>query len=77
MTTELLERAFTQAAGLSQDQQNAIASLVLREMESEQQWDERFACSQDALAELADEAVMEFERGETKPLEELLGIEND
>jgi hypothetical protein len=29
------------------------------------------------LAELADEAVMEFERGETKPLEELLGIEND
>lgn len=77
MTTELLERAFTKASALPQKQQNAIASLLLREMESEQRWDETFARSQDVLAGLADEALMEFERGETVLLEESLEIEND
>jgi len=75
--TTLLERAFTKASQLPVEQQNVVATLLLREMESEERWAELFAKSQDALSELADEALAEFERGETKPLEESLEISND
>ncbi|MBL8189781.1 MAG: hypothetical protein JNK38_17340 [Acidobacteria bacterium] len=73
----LLEQAFTKASQLPIEQQNVVATLLLREMESEEGWTELFAKSQDALSELADEALAEFERGETKPLEESLEITND
>ena len=75
--TTLLERAVAEASKLTVEQQNFVAALLLREMESEKRWTEAFAKSQDKLASLADEALMEFERGETKPLEELLEITND
>ncbi len=75
--TTLLERAVAEASKLTMEQQNFVAALLLREMESEKRWTEAFAKSQDVLASLADEALMEFERGETKPLEELLEITND
>ena len=75
--TTLLERAVAEASKLTMEQQNFVAALLLREMESEKRWTEAFAKSQDKLASLADEALMEFERGETKPLEELLEITND
>lgn len=75
--TKLLERAFTKASKLPVEQQNVIASLLLREMESEERWTEVLAQSQDKLAMLADEALAEFERGETEPLEEALEITND
>lgn len=61
--TTLLERAFTKASQLPIEQQNVVATLLLREMESEERWAELFAKSQDALSELADEALAEFERG--------------
>ena len=75
--TTLLERAFTKAAQLPIEQQNVVASLLLREMESEKRWTEALAKSQDVLASLADEALMEFERGETVSLEESLEIANN
>ena len=75
--TTLLERAVAEASKLTMEQQNFVAALLLREMESEKRWTEALAKSQDVLASLADEALMEFERGETKPLEELLEITND
>jgi hypothetical protein len=58
--TELLEKAFSQASRLPLEQQNAVATLLLKEMESEQMWAESFASSQDALSGFADEALKEF-----------------
>ena len=58
--TQLLERAFAAASHLPAPEQDAIA-----ELESERRWSEAFAASQDQLAALADEALREFEDGET------------
>ena len=38
------------------------------ELDSEERWSTAFASSQDELAALAEEALREFETGETKPL---------
>lgn len=61
--TRLLEQAIREAVKLPPDQQDAIASLMLAEMASEQRWDEIFAQSQDLLAQLAAEAIREDEAG--------------
>jgi hypothetical protein len=67
--TQLLERAFTEAAKLTETEQDAVASLLLAELESERRWAHSFASSQDELAKLADEALREFEAGETLPMD--------
>ena len=75
--TQLLERAFATAAKLPDRDQDAVASLVLAEMESEERWAGAFATSQDQLAALADEALRELERGETLPLDLKRDFSND
>lgn len=67
--TLLLERAFTEAAKLSPAEQDAVASFLFAELESDRRWAEAFASSQDQLGQLADEALREFEAGETLPLD--------
>ena len=67
--TQLLERAIAAASKLPALEQDAIASLLLAELESERRWSETFASSQDQLAALADEALREFEAGETLPMD--------
>jgi hypothetical protein len=70
--TELLEKAFAEAANLPAEEQDLIAKVLLEDLAAEQKWDQAFANSQDELTVLADEAVAEFEQGETRPLEESL-----
>jgi hypothetical protein len=67
--TPLLEQAFTKASRLSSEEQDTIASLILKEIEAEQLWDKAFANSQDTLAQLADEALSEHRAGRTKRLD--------
>ena len=67
--TQLLERAFTEASRLTESEQDAVASLLLAELDSERRWSHSFASSQDQLAKLADEALREFATGETRPLD--------
>ncbi len=67
--TQLLERAFTEASKLPDAEQDSFASLLLAELESEQRWSQAFASTQNQLATLADEALREFEAGETLPLD--------
>jgi hypothetical protein len=67
--TQLLERAFAAAAKLPDTEQDAVASLLLAELESEHRWAEAFAKSQDQLSALADEALRELEAGETQPMD--------
>jgi hypothetical protein len=65
---KMLERAFAEAARLPEDEQEAIACLILEEMEAERGWDERFAKSEGKLAEMARRAKEQHARGETTPL---------
>jgi len=64
----LLKQAFREAAKLSPEEQDAIASMLLAELDSERRWDERFAESQDALARLAKQAVDDENAGRTEEL---------
>lgn len=66
--TKLLEKAFAEAAKLPAEEQDALATAVLSEIESERRWDQLFTESADTLSELADEALAEHGRGRTKPL---------
>jgi uncharacterized protein YcaQ len=70
--TELLEKAFSEASKLPSSMQNLIAKRLLKDIEAEEKWDETFADTQDELSQLADEALEDFEKGETKPIEEIL-----
>jgi hypothetical protein len=66
--TELLERAFTKASKLPEKEQNAMAALLLEELASEQRWEAAFAASPDQLARMARAALLEFEAGQTRPM---------
>lgn len=67
--TKLLEQALAKARQLPEAEQDAIARIVLDEIESEQRWDERFARSPDKLQKLADEAWSEHEADGSEELE--------
>ena len=69
--TKLLKELIDKLSKLSPERQDELAAWLLAEMEDEARWDKSFAESQDALEKLADEALAEHKRGETRPLEEL------
>ena len=66
--TQLLKKAIKEVEKLSEADQDAVAALVLEELESEKRWSEAFAKSPDLLAKLAQEALAEDAAGRTKPL---------
>lgn len=67
--THLLEQAYAQVAQLPEADQDAIAALILEELEDEQRWQKSFAQYPDALARLAQEALAEHRAGLTQPLD--------
>ena len=67
--TQLLEKAFSEAAKLPDKEQNAVATLLLEELASEKRWEEAFASSQQQLSSMAREALREFEAGQTLPMD--------
>ena len=67
--TELLEQAIAQLKTLPIDKQDAIATLILEEIEDERRWDESFTRSPDLLAKLAAEAMVEYRAGKTQELD--------
>lgn len=67
--TKLLERAFTEAAKLPEQEQDALAAAILEELESERRWDELFERSGNVLSELAEEALAEHRAGRTRELD--------
>jgi hypothetical protein len=64
--TKLLEKALEKVSSLPQDEQDAIASQILAELEDEAAWERGFASQQGKLRRLADEALAEHRRGETR-----------
>jgi hypothetical protein len=67
--TELLERAIAQLKTLPADEQDAIAAMILEEIEEERRWDRSFGRSPDLLAKLAAEAMAEHRAGKTQELD--------
>lgn len=67
--SEQLEQVIAQLRSLPIDKQDAIATLILEELEEEQRWDDSFARSPDLLAKLATEAMAEYRAGKTQELD--------
>ncbi len=70
--TTLLEKALQKVEALPEDDQNAIASEILDSLADEEAWKSRFVARRDRLRQLAQEALQEDERGETRPLDDSL-----
>jgi hypothetical protein len=67
--TQLLEEAFAEASKLPQQEQDALAAVILEELASERRWDQAFADSADLLAQLAHHALAEHRAGKTHLLD--------
>ncbi len=67
--SKLLERVVQKARKLPDAEQDAIAAIILEELEDETRWEQAFSKSQDALARLSAEAMEEDQKGETKELD--------
>jgi hypothetical protein len=67
--TQLLEKAVARVSTLPDREQDALASVLLDELESERRWDQLFASSQDLLGLMAREALAEYRAGEAEPLD--------
>jgi hypothetical protein len=67
--TKLLEQAVAKARALPEAEQNAIAQIVIDEIESERQWDALLAKSPEKLRKLADRAWAEHEAGDSQELD--------
>lgn len=67
--TDLLEQAIARLKILSAVEQDAIAAIILEELEDEVHWDRAFANSKDTLAKLAGEAMAEYRAGKTQELD--------
>jgi len=67
--TNLLEEAIARLKTLPPNEQDAIAAIILEELEDEKRWDTAFAKSQNVLAKLASEAMAEYRVGKTQELD--------
>jgi hypothetical protein len=67
--TQLLERALAEVQKLSPAGQDAIASVILEEIQDEELWDQTFARSQDKLARMAAKVREDIRAGRTRDLE--------
>ncbi|MFN0316438.1 MAG: hypothetical protein ACKVQA_15545 [Burkholderiales bacterium] len=67
--TKLLERVVERVRALPESEQDAIATLVLEELEDEARWDSAFARTQDSLVKLGAEAMLEHRQGKTQELD--------
>src|SRR5713101_7040360 len=67
--TSLLQQAFAEAAKLSPEEQDLLASRLLAEIAAEDEFDRDIAGSAHKLASLAREALAERRAGETEELD--------
>ena len=66
--TQLLEKVLTEVYKLSPEKQDAIAAVILEELENEHRWDKAFADSQDQLAQLAQKVRADIKAGRVKKM---------
>ena len=66
--TQLLEKVLTEVYKLPPEKQDAIAAVILEELEDERLWDKTFAESQDQLAQLARKVRADIKAGRIKKM---------
>jgi hypothetical protein len=69
--SQLMERAIREVQQLPESDQEAIASIILQEIESERRWEELFSRpeSADLLSRMADEALAGMRSGRARKLD--------
>ena len=66
--TRLLEKAFEKASELPEGEQDDFAAFILEELQAERRWSQALQRSQNALAQLAQEALDEHRSGASEKL---------
>ena len=66
--TPLLEKALSEVYKLSVEEQDAIAAVILEELEDEQKWSKAFAESRDQLAQLAHKVRADIKAGHSQKM---------
>ena len=68
--TRSMQQAVARASQLPEEEQDALAAIMLREIESERRWDELFSrpASVELLGRMADEALAEADSGRCQQL---------
>jgi len=69
--TQALSTAVATAAQLPEEEQDALAAILLEEMESEERWSALFADSPNLLERMANEAIQDFQTGRVQPIDQL------
>ena len=69
--SRLMEQAFQKAKQLPESDQEAIASIILQEIEAERRWEDLFSRpeSADLLSRMADQALAGIQAGQARKLD--------
>lgn len=67
-----LEEALRRIESLPPEDLDTIASEIIETLDDEESWARSFRANSSVLRSLADEAMHEHRRGETRPLDELI-----
>jgi len=70
--TKMLKTLFERLSALPEDEQEAMVTRFLAELDDDRIWDELFSRSGQFLEKLAADAAAEEVRGETQDLDEFL-----
>ena len=69
--TQALSIAVATAAQLPEEEQDALAAILLEEMESEERWSALFADSPNLLERMANEAIQDLQACRVQPIDQL------
>ena len=66
--TQLLEKVLSEVQKLPPEKQDAIAAVILEELEDEQLWEKAFSESEDKLSQLAQKVRTDIKAGRIKKM---------
>ena len=66
--TQLLEKVLSEVQKLPPEKQDAIAAVILEELEDVQLWDKAFSESEDKLSQLAQKVRTDIKAGRIKKM---------
>ena len=66
--TPLLKKVISEVSKLPPEEQDALAAVILEELEDEQRWQKAFAESQDKLVQLAHKVRVDIKAGRIKKI---------
>ena len=64
--THLLEKALNEVSKLPPEKQDAIAAMIIEELDDDERWESAFASSQNNLSKLAQKVRDDIKAGRTK-----------